>query len=73
LSGVRDLPLMNEQAHIDSEALIRGITRYLAAVDAFRTENCEPMWLPELVSIQAARTYPSSPDSSSVASGKHLH
>lgn len=64
---------MNEHGHIDSEELIREITRYLAAVDVFRTENCEPMWLPELVSIQAARTYASSLGTGSVASGKHLH
>lgn len=64
---------MDEQRHIDPDALIREITRYLAAVDAFRTENCEPMWLLELVSIQAPRTYASSSDSGSVASGKHLH
>jgi hypothetical protein len=38
---------MNEQPHL-SEALIREITRYLAAVDLFRAEQCEPTWLPEL-------------------------
>ena len=41
---------MNEQVHIDSEALIREIRRYLAAVDAFRAERCEPTWRPELES-----------------------
>ena len=56
LSDLREPPSMNEQGHIDSEALIVEVTRYLAAVDAFRTENCEPMWLPELVSIRAAET-----------------
>lgn len=64
---------MNEQGHIDSEALIFEVTRYLAAVDAFRTESCEPMWLPELVSIRAAESQPSILDTSSLASGKHLH
>jgi hypothetical protein len=37
---------MNEPSHI-SEALIREIARYLAAVDVFRAERCEPKWLPE--------------------------
>lgn len=41
---------MNEQPHISSEALIREIARYLSAVDVFRAERCEPMWLPELAS-----------------------
>jgi hypothetical protein len=38
---------MNEQWSI-SEALIREISRYLAAVEVFRAERCEPTWLPEL-------------------------
>jgi hypothetical protein len=33
---------------IDSDALIVEIMRYLAAVDAFRAEHCEPTWRPEL-------------------------
>ena len=37
---------MNEQPEL-TEALIREIERYLAAVDAFRAEHCEPRWLPE--------------------------
>jgi hypothetical protein len=73
LSGMREFPAMNEQGHIDSEALILEVTRYLATVDAFRTENCEPMWLPELVSIRAAESQSSILDTSSLASGKHLH
>jgi hypothetical protein len=64
---------MNAQGHIDSEALILEVTRYLAAVDAFRAENSGPMWLPELVSIRAAENRPLNLDSSSLASGKHLH
>lgn len=64
---------MNAQAHTDSEALIREVMRYLAAVDAFRTESCEPMWLPELVSIRDAASRPSSLYTSSPASLKHLH
>jgi hypothetical protein len=38
---------MREQPHM-SEALTREIARYLAAVDLFRAEHCEPRWLPEL-------------------------
>jgi hypothetical protein len=39
---------MSERDHIDSGALlIREITRYLAAVDVFRAELCEPTWLAE--------------------------
>ncbi len=41
---------MNEQAHIDSEALVVEIARYLAAVEAFRAADCEPSWRPEPVS-----------------------
>jgi hypothetical protein len=63
---------MNERRHIDSEALILEVTRYLAAVDVFRTENCEPMWLPEVVSIRAAACQPLNLDASSLTSGKHL-
>jgi hypothetical protein len=33
---------MNGKLHIDSYALMREICRYLAAVDAFRAELCEP-------------------------------
>jgi hypothetical protein len=29
------------------DALIREIGRYLAAVEAFRAEGCEPRWRPE--------------------------
>ena len=38
---------MNEQIHIDPNELILEITRYLAAVDLYRAEHCEPTWLPE--------------------------
>ena len=38
---------MTAIARADAEALIREIARYLAAVDAFRAESCEPTWLPE--------------------------
>ena len=62
---------MKRQGHIDSEALILEATRYLAVVDAFRTESCEPMWLPELVS-RASESQPSSLEPRSLASGKRL-
>jgi hypothetical protein len=39
---------MDGQLDIDYQALIREIRRYLAAVDSFRAEQCEPTWLPEL-------------------------
>ena len=39
---------MNATVYIDSDALIREVTRYLAAVDVFRAEKCEPMWRAEL-------------------------
>jgi hypothetical protein len=35
--------------HDSTEALFDEIARYLAAVDAFRAEACEPTWLPEPV------------------------
>jgi hypothetical protein len=38
---------MNGKLHNDSQALVREISRYLAAVDTFRAELCEPTWLPE--------------------------
>jgi hypothetical protein len=39
---------MNRKLDIDCTALMREIGRYLAAVDVFRAERCEPTWLPEL-------------------------
>jgi hypothetical protein len=38
---------MDEQLHIDSDELFLEIARYLAAVDVYRGENCEPTWLAE--------------------------
>ena len=54
LSAPRELPAMNELELIDPEALILEVTRYLAAVDAFRAENYEPTWLSELASRATA-------------------
>jgi hypothetical protein len=39
---------MNGKLHIDSPALMREIARYLAVIDAFRDELCEPTWHAEL-------------------------
>ena len=33
--------------HDITEALIGEIARYLAAIDVFRAEACEPTWRPE--------------------------
>jgi hypothetical protein len=38
---------MNQQIHIDRKELLLEITRYLAAVDLYRAERCEPKWQPE--------------------------
>jgi hypothetical protein len=46
---------MESQAHIDAEALIREATRYLAAVDAFRAERCEPTWRPDVIPCDVLR------------------
>jgi hypothetical protein len=35
---------VNEQLLIDIEALAEEVDRYLAAVDLFRAEDCEPTW-----------------------------
>ena len=32
----------------DTQQLIEEIDRYLAAVDLFRSESCEPTWRPEI-------------------------
>jgi hypothetical protein len=40
---------MNEQLHIDANALTDEVARYLAVVDVFREANCEPTWHPEPV------------------------
>ena len=44
---------MKELTHIDPGALICEIARYLAAIDVFRAERCEPTWLPEPVAAGA--------------------
>jgi hypothetical protein len=47
---------MNGIFHIDSEVLIREVVRYLAVVDVFRAERCEPTWRPEPVPRDALRS-----------------
>jgi len=37
---------MNQQIHIDNKLFLE-IKRYLAAVDLYRAEHCEPTWRPE--------------------------
>jgi len=37
---------MNQQIHIDHKLFLE-IKRYLAAVDLYRAEHCEPTWRPE--------------------------
>ena len=54
LSGEPEASGMNAKLHIDSQALMREVARYLAAVDAFRAELCEPTWLAELAPHGAA-------------------
>lgn len=50
---------MHDQEHIGQE-LIDEIDRYLAAVEVFRAEGCEPTWRSELPVIAAATSASSS-------------
>ncbi len=38
---------MKELIHIDRKELFLEIARYLAAVDLYRAEKCEPKWRPK--------------------------
>ena len=40
----------------DTQKLIEEIDRYLAAVDLFRSESCEPTWRPEIHAEVAVST-----------------
>ena len=57
---------MNSMLDPKTEGLVDEITRYLAAIDAFRAEGREPIWRPEAVTLPAvdsrspARPAPSS-------------
>jgi hypothetical protein len=46
---------------IDPDVLIAEVGRYLAAVQAFRAEGCEPSWLPErrVPDVEVPRRRPS--------------
>lgn len=63
---------VNQQTHIDPEALIREITRYLAAVDAFRTEpRRQCARLAGIVRLPTQRTLVRPTDDSTVRSREH--
>jgi hypothetical protein len=49
---------MERREPIDAETLFDEVVRYLAAVDAFRAERCEPMWRPERVPSEAFESNP---------------
>ena len=44
LRGADDDDAMGRLASIDAKLLIQEVERYLAAVEAFRAEGCEPTW-----------------------------
>ena len=46
------------------DELHRDISNYLAAVDAFRAEGCEPSWHPENAADEAAVSAVWAPDAS---------
>jgi hypothetical protein len=56
LSGPTEYDDMQVTLDIDLAALMREIARYLAAVDAFRAESCEPTWRPEPLALTRAGT-----------------
>jgi hypothetical protein len=42
---------------VDTRSLIDEIVRYLAAVDLFRAQGCEPTWRPDvLITVQTIST-----------------
>jgi len=49
---------MDELIHIDRKELFLEIARYLAAVDLYRAEQCEPTWRPELRPFVASDARP---------------
>lgn len=57
LRDVNDHDAMGRLASIDAKVLIQEVERYLAVIEAFRAEECEPTWRRELVSrdVSAAR------------------
>ena len=55
----------------DTQKLIEEIDRYLAAVDFFRSESCEPTWRTEIHAEVAVSTPPLTP--LRLPSDIHLH
>ena len=55
----------------DTQQLIEEIDRYLAAVDLFRSECCEPTWRPEIHAEVAVSTPALTPRR--LPSDIHLH
>ena len=55
----------------DKQQLIEEIDRYLAAVDLFRSESCEPTWRPEIHAEVAVSTPTLTPRR--LPSDIHLH
>ena len=53
LRNTDDPDAMERLATIDPMRLIQEVERYLAAVEAFRAEECEPTWRRELVPREA--------------------
>jgi len=47
---------MNQQIHIDHKLFLE-IKRYLAAVDLYRAEHCEPTWRPESASWRTIQDF----------------
>lgn len=46
---------MNAQTHINAEKLLLEVTRYLAAIEVFRAERCEPTWIAEAPCLAARK------------------
>jgi hypothetical protein len=44
LRGADDHDAMGRRARIDATVLIQEVERYLAVVEVFRAEECEPTW-----------------------------
>jgi hypothetical protein len=58
LRGADDHDAMGRLATIDAKLLIQEVERYLAAVEVFRAEECEPTWRRELVPGDALAARP---------------
>jgi hypothetical protein len=49
---------MNELTAISEDALLAEVVRYLAVIDAFRAQHCEPTWRRELQPESGPATCP---------------